>query len=142
MKTRIACYFDVPRSDNQRDYANYVDVRLARAFSLRRDARGWRWLLFPGLTAACIVAGLFGRPWLNHSESRAIELFGEGVRLEEAGALEEALAAFERSTELRPSLAESWWNRGVLLQRLGRHDEAEASIQEARAHGYDPPGES
>ena len=32
MKTRIACYFDVPRSDNQRDYANYVDVRLARAF--------------------------------------------------------------------------------------------------------------
>ena len=42
MKTRIACYFDVPRSDNQRDYANYVDVRLARVFSLRRDARGWR----------------------------------------------------------------------------------------------------
>ena len=27
MRTRIACYFDVPRDDNQADYANYVDVR-------------------------------------------------------------------------------------------------------------------
>jgi len=119
-----------------------LGVALGWSLAGPRDARGWRWFLFPGLTAACIVAGLFGRPWLNQSESRAIELFGEGVRLEEAGALEEALAAFERSTELRPSLAESWWNRGVLLQRLGRHDEAEASFQEARALGYDPPGDS
>jgi len=29
MRTRIACYFDVPRDDNQADYANYVDVRPA-----------------------------------------------------------------------------------------------------------------
>ena len=27
MRTRIACYFDVPRADNQADFANYVDVR-------------------------------------------------------------------------------------------------------------------
>jgi hypothetical protein len=30
MRTRIACYFDVPRSDNQADFANYVDVRARR----------------------------------------------------------------------------------------------------------------
>ena len=27
MRTRIACYFDVPRPDSRADYANYVDVR-------------------------------------------------------------------------------------------------------------------
>ena len=28
MKTRIACYFDVPGPDNRPDFANYVDVRV------------------------------------------------------------------------------------------------------------------
>ena len=70
-----------------------------------------------------------------------MELFGQGVRLEEDGLLEEALEAFTRSTELRPSLAESWWNRGVMLQRLGRRADADASFEEARALGYAPPGE-
>ena len=27
VKTRIACYFDVPRADNRTDYHNFVDVR-------------------------------------------------------------------------------------------------------------------
>ena len=27
MKTRIACYFDVPRPDNRQDDINWVDVR-------------------------------------------------------------------------------------------------------------------
>jgi hypothetical protein len=27
VKTRIACYFDVPRADNRSDYHNFVDVR-------------------------------------------------------------------------------------------------------------------
>jgi membrane associated rhomboid family serine protease len=118
-----------------------LGVALGWSTSGPRDARGWRWFLFPLLTVLFVAAGLFGRPWLNHSESRAVELFGQGVRLGEDGRLEEALAAFTRSTELRPSLAESWWNRGVMLQRLGRRGEAEASFEEARALGYAPPGE-
>ena len=40
VKTRIACYFDVPRADNRSDYHNFVDVRCGsndpRAFRLSR----------------------------------------------------------------------------------------------------------
>ena len=40
VKTRIACYFDVPRADNRSDYHNFVDVRRGsndpRAFRLSR----------------------------------------------------------------------------------------------------------
>mmetsp|Transcript_33323 Transcript_33323/g.53362 ORF Transcript_33323/g.53362 Transcript_33323/m.53362 type:complete len:152 (-) Transcript_33323:114-569(-) len=28
MRTRIACYFDVPRADSRADFANYVDIDL------------------------------------------------------------------------------------------------------------------
>jgi hypothetical protein len=40
VKTRIACYFDVPRADNRSDYHNFVDVRsrptrLSRSVSRR-----------------------------------------------------------------------------------------------------------
>ena len=43
VKTRIACYFDVPRADNRSDYHNFVDVRRGsndpRAFRLTLRAR-------------------------------------------------------------------------------------------------------
>jgi len=43
VKTRIACYFDVPRADNRSDYHNFVDVRRGsndpRAFRLTSRAR-------------------------------------------------------------------------------------------------------
>jgi hypothetical protein len=43
VKTRIACYFDVPRADNRSDYHNFVDVRRGsndpRAFPLTLRAR-------------------------------------------------------------------------------------------------------
>jgi|AntAceMinimDraft_1070359.scaffolds.fasta_scaffold13487_3 hypothetical protein len=35
MRTRIACYFDVPRADSRADFANYVDVRTTSPSSHR-----------------------------------------------------------------------------------------------------------
>jgi hypothetical protein len=41
VKTRIACYFDIPRADNKSDYHNFVDVRRWRrneSLSLRASS--------------------------------------------------------------------------------------------------------
>jgi hypothetical protein len=36
VKTRIACYFDVPRGDNNEDYHNFVDVSVCGVVLLAR----------------------------------------------------------------------------------------------------------
>jgi tetratricopeptide (TPR) repeat protein len=46
--------------------------------------------------------------------------------------LEGAIEAFDRALELAPTYAEAHFNRGIVLNDLGRHDEAEASFRRAQ----------
>jgi predicted O-linked N-acetylglucosamine transferase (SPINDLY family) len=47
-----------------------------------------------------------------------------GVALEETGRIDEAIAAYRRAIELKPSLAAAHYNLGSALRRKGRFDEA------------------
>lgn len=49
------------------------------------------------------------------------------------GNLEGALHGFERALELAPTYAEAHFNRGIVLNELGRHDEAEVAFRQAQA---------
>lgn len=114
-----------------------LGVSLGWSLAGDRSRRGWRWFLFPTLTISMVAAGLFGRPLLNRSESRAVELFQRGVAAEQAGDLDGALQAFQEASELAPSLPEPWWNQGVVHQRRGETEQAEAAFQRARDLGYE-----
>lgn len=115
-----------------------LGASLGWSLSRPRDQRGWRWFLFPALVLLMTLAGLFGRPLLNRSESRALELFGQGLRFEEQAEIERALAAFEQAAKIDPSFAEAWFNQGVMQNRLGRPLDAEASFRRAEELGFQP----
>ncbi len=71
------------------------------------------------------TAALVSRP-----ESAAVYL-NLGVALQDAGAIDEALAALERATALEPTFAPAYNNLGNVLARKGRREEAEAAFREA-----------
>jgi tetratricopeptide (TPR) repeat protein len=71
------------------------------------------------------TAALVSRP-----ESAAVYL-NLGVALQDAGAIDEALAALERATALEPTFALAYNNLGNALARKGRREEAEAAFREA-----------
>ena len=56
---------------------------------------------------------------------------GRGVVLYYRGALEAALASFQRAVEMVPGFAEAHNNLGLALSRLGRAEEAVAAFKEA-----------
>ena len=56
------------------------------------------------------------------------------------GQKEQALAAFERALDLNPRYIEANIHRGILLNELGRGDEAEQAFREAAIHGQAPVG--
>jgi tetratricopeptide (TPR) repeat protein len=58
-----------------------------------------------------------------------------GLSLALLGQKERALAEFERALALNPRYIEANIHRGVLLNELGRPEEAEASFRAALAHG-------
>jgi tetratricopeptide (TPR) repeat protein len=49
------------------------------------------------------------------------------------GDLEGALASFDRALELAPTYAEAHFNRAIVLNDLGRHEEAEVSFKRAQS---------
>jgi tetratricopeptide (TPR) repeat protein len=54
-----------------------------------------------------------------------------GATREELGETEAALAAFDQAVRYAPNYAETHWQRGNLLLRIGRHDEAFADLRAA-----------
>lgn len=58
-----------------------------------------------------------------------------GLSLALLGQKERALAEFERALALNPRYIEANIHRGILLNELGRAEEAEASFRAAAAHG-------
>jgi tetratricopeptide (TPR) repeat protein len=54
-----------------------------------------------------------------------------GATREELGETEAALAAFDQAVRYAPSYAETHWQRGNLLLRMGRQDEAFADLRQA-----------
>jgi tetratricopeptide (TPR) repeat protein len=54
-----------------------------------------------------------------------------GATREELGETEAALAAFDQAVRCAPRYAETHWQRGNLLLRMGRHDEAFADLRAA-----------
>ncbi|MCH7608859.1 MAG: tetratricopeptide repeat protein, partial [Chloroflexi bacterium] len=81
-----------------------------------------------------------GSPMTTSDEDRAREAFEEGNRLYEAGDFAGALAAYDRSLELRPDDPVTLSNRGVALERLGRYEEALAAHDRALELRPDHPG--
>ena len=67
----------------------------------------------------------------TNREDEATQAFEDGIRLYEAGDYGGALAAFDRSLEVRPDDPETVMNRGVALGRLGRYEEVLASFDQA-----------
>jgi tetratricopeptide (TPR) repeat protein len=55
--------------------------------------------------------------------------FNHGFLLEEEGAIDEALVAFTRATELSPKLDRAWYGMGLALIRLHRFEEAIAALK-------------
>jgi len=51
------------------------------------------------------------------------------------GEYNEAVQAFDKTNEINPNIAPAWYNRGVALAKLGRTEEAEASIDKAKELG-------
>lgn len=118
-----------------------LGAALGWSLSGARDRRGWRWLLFPGLTLLFTLAGQYGRPYLNFSPSRAREVFAIGYAQEQADENRAALASFINATRILPDFEEAWWNQGVCLQKLGRREEAEVCFQRSRELGHRGEGE-
>lgn len=63
-----------------------------------------------------------------------------GLSLALLGHKERALAEFERALALNPRYIEANIHRGILLNELGRGEEAEAAFRAAAAHGQPPAG--
>lgn len=55
----------------------------------------------------------------------------EGVRFLDEGNNEKALAAFDRSTQVKPDFAEGWHAKGNVFASLGRYQEAISSYDQA-----------
>lgn len=62
--------------------------------------------------------------------------FLDGVSRYHNEIYDEALRDFNRATELDPSFARAWYNKGVTLDKLGRHDEAQVCYDKAKELGY------
>jgi tetratricopeptide (TPR) repeat protein len=67
---------------------------------------------------ACQADHANARVWFNH-----------GYLLEGAEHWDEALAAFQRATELSPDLDRAWYGQGLVLIRLQRYEEAVAALK-------------
>jgi tetratricopeptide (TPR) repeat protein len=67
----------------------------------------------------------------NERWQEAEQLRADGLRLSEAGELEEALDRFERALDLRPLDGNLHNDRGAVLARLGRYEEAERALRRA-----------
>ncbi|MCX7718840.1 MAG: tetratricopeptide repeat protein [Candidatus Sumerlaeaceae bacterium] len=67
------------------------------------------------------VSGRSPRP--NPERSEAIELLARGAQMEDAGNLEEAMAAYSRSAQLAPSPA-AFYRLGAACERAGRKQDA------------------
>ena len=66
----------------------------------------------------------------------AIVLCDKGIALADANRLEEALAAFDQALAIAPNDAAIWRNRSIVLDRLDRTTEAEATEKRAEELGW------
>lgn len=66
----------------------------------------------------------------------------EAVRLERAGRVAEAIAAYERLLAAYPGLPDSWFNLGVLRRKAGQYEAALAAYREALDRGVPQPEEA
>ena len=63
-----------------------------------------------------------------HPQRSAGDWFNLGFLLDEAGRVDEALAAFQEATRLDPQLDRAWYGLGLSLIRLRRLDEAVVAL--------------
>lgn len=57
--------------------------------------------------------------------------FNKGSTLMGLGHFDEALAAYDKATDINPNLVEAWTNKGVILGILERYDESLAAVNKA-----------
>ncbi len=74
------------------------------------------------------------KPDIPNQENYA--LYYEGVKFLDEGNNEQALSAFDKSTQVKPDFAEGWHARGNTLSNLGRYKQAIDSYD--RAIKFDP----
>jgi tetratricopeptide (TPR) repeat protein len=87
-----------------------------------------RWVLVATLAAATIFVNW---PILSTSMMRAVTENNLAVALQEDGRLDEAIAHYRRSAELRADYAPAYNNMGTALRAQGRVEEAIASYERA-----------
>jgi tetratricopeptide (TPR) repeat protein len=59
-----------------------------------------------------------------------------GLDFMNQGKYEDAIEAFDSAINSDPQYVEAWYNKGLALQSLGRHDEANAAFARAKELGY------
>ena len=77
------------------------------------------------------AAGLF-QQLLTDNPRDVVAAFSLGVIAQNLGDAGAALVYFDRAVELNPQFSQSWHNRAVVLQALGRYQDAQVSYHTAR----------
>lgn len=73
MRTRIACYFDVPGPNNQADFANYVDVRCPPTpLRVVKKTSVFLFVFFP--SDICLVKSFYPLPRVNERGARVLHM--------------------------------------------------------------------
>ena len=87
----------------------------------------------PDAEAAAPIEAQVWAAWLHSEDAHVNTLMEQGVAAMNAGAFEDALAAFDAVTAGAPGFAEGWNKRATVLYLLGRIDESVADIGRALA---------
>jgi tetratricopeptide (TPR) repeat protein len=80
-----------------------------------------------GLTASLLLIAALatsGRPYVNTSKQRALEIAYDGYRALLLDDPQRAAQLLEQAVELAPGIAHAWQNLGLAYDRLGRRAEA------------------
>ena len=110
---------------------------MAPALAKRRPVLGWSAAI--GLVLVFVVGATVARPYINFTREGAATEARLGYEDLVAGDNFRALTHLRHATRMNPDYSGAWYNLGLVLQRLGRNDDAPEAFH--RAYLLDPGDE-
>ncbi len=74
----------------------------------------------------------------NSYQSTANALYRKGVALDAQEKYEEAFEAYDEATKIDPQFDMAWYNKAMVLKKLGRQTESEEALAKVRDLSYNP----